>query len=376
MSELAEQLATVSVPLTADDHSTANKFAAQQPTAEKAEQVYCNTLAVLSVQRYLQTLGITTEVDSGHSWHPLTRVLEDVADLVLPGLDGSLECRVVKAGDRTCHIPSEVHVDRLGYVVIQLDAPYNVAHLLGFVEAVSVTALPLSYLQPLTALIERFLDTSVMPVVAPTVLLRQWLNRLFEPDWEPPVDLLASMGATLSQTRLQTSGLVRQDNFLRYRLESLYRQQANGQMPLLPAEQSDEEALIHLMRTTQNDNIRWQCADLLWEINPEHPECPVMTAKDLGVYLTGHNLALAVGLLPKAENTLLILVRIYPFDSAEYLPAGLKLTGVDETGAAFFGIAARTQDNYIQFKFTADVGEQFALKVSLADAEFVETFVA
>jgi len=380
MTELTEQFSAVAVPLTASDRNTANQFAAQQPTAQKAQQVYRNTLAVLLTQRYLQALGIATEVNSGHSWHPLARVLEDVADLAVPGLNGFLECRVMAAGageasrqePRTCHIPSEVHAGRFGYVVIQLDPPYDVGYLLGFVKSVSVTELPLSYLQPLTALIECFLDTSPAIAAAPVVVLRQWLNRLFDPSWQPPTDLLAAMSTTLSQT----SELVRQDNFLRYRLESLYRQQSDGSMPLLPADQSDEAALLHLMRTTQNDNIRWQCADLLWEISPEHPECPVMTAKDLGVYLTGHNLALAVGLLPKTEDTLLILARIYPFESAEYLPAGLKLTGLDEAGDSFFEIAARTQDNYIQFKFTADVGEQFTLKVSLAAAEFVETFVA
>lgn len=368
MTELTEQLPAIAVPLTADDHSIANKFAAQQPTTEKAEQVYRNTLAVLMTQRYLQTLEITTEVNSGHSWHPLARVLENVADLAVPGLNGSLECRVMKEGEtRTCHIPPEVHTGRLGYVVIRLDAPYNVGYLLGFVESVSVTELPLSYLQPLTSLIERFLDTSGESAVA----LRQWLNRLFEPDWEPPTDLLSAMGATLSRR----TALVRQENGLRQQLESLYRQQSGGRMPLLPPDQSDEEALLHLMRTTQNDNIRWQCADLLWELNPEHPDCPVMTAKDLGVYLTGHNLALAVGLLPKTDSALLILARIYPFESAKYLPTGLKLAGLDEAGVPFFDIAARFQDNYIQFKFTADIGERFTLKISLGEDEFVETFV-
>ena len=366
MSELTEQFAAIAVPLSAGDRATAQQFARQQPTAEKAEQVYRNTLGVLTTQRYLQTLGIVTEVEAAQSWHPLARVLENVADLGLPELNGSLECRVVCGGDRVCHVPTEVQCDRLGYVVIQLDPPYSAGYLLGFVELVSVTALPLSYLQPPSSLVEYFLDTSDVPAIA----LRQWLRRLFEPDWVPPTDLLTAMGATLTRT----NALVRQENSLRQRLEGLYRQQSGGQVPILPS-QSDEAALLQLMHTTTNDNIRWQCADLLWEINPEHPDCPVITAKDLGLYLSGQNIALAVGLLPKAEDTLLILARIYPFESAEYLPQGLKLIGLDRDGASFFEIAARSQDNYIQFKFTADLGEQFTLKVSLESAEFMETFV-
>jgi len=366
MSESTEQLSAITVPLSASDRASAQQFAMQQPTAEKAEQVYRNTLGVLATQRYLQTLGIATEVETAQSWHPLARVLENVADLGLPDLNGSLECRVVSAGDRVCHVPTEVQRDRLGYVVIQLEPPYSTGYLLGFAELVSVTELPLSYLQPMSALIEYFLDTSDVPAIA----LRQWLSQLFEPDWVPPAGLLTAMGATLTRT----SALVRQENSFRQRLEGLYRQQSGGRVPLPPG-QSDEAALLQLMRTTTNDNIRWQCADLLWEINPEHPDCPVMTAKDLGLYLSGQNIALAVGLLPKAEDTLLILARIYPFESAEYLPQGLKLTGLDQEGTSFFEIAARSQDNYIQFKFTADLGERFTLKVSLESAEFVETFV-
>ena len=58
MTELTEKLIPVAVPLTADDHGVAKKFAKQHPTAEKAAQVYRNTLAVLTVRRYLQTLGM------------------------------------------------------------------------------------------------------------------------------------------------------------------------------------------------------------------------------------------------------------------------------------------------------------------------------
>ncbi|MEL6940351.1 MAG: DUF1822 family protein [Cyanobacteria bacterium J06598_1] len=379
MTELIEQMSAIAVPLDPADRNTAHRFAAQQPTAEKSAQVYRNTLAVLATQRYLQTLGIETETEAAQSWHPLGRILADVADLSVPSLKGSLECRVMKAGDRTCHIPADVHRDRMGYVVIRLDEPYQVGYLVGFVKSVSVTALPLSYLQPLTALIEQFLDTTDVPAIA----LRQWLNHLFEPDWTPPAELLTAMGTTLART----TALVRQEDILRQRLENLYRQQLNEQASPsadsfadLPSDfplagQSDQDALLHLMRTTQNDNIRWQCADLLWEINPDHPECPVITAKDLSVYLTGHSLALAVGLLPKTDDTLLILARIYPFELAEYLPAGLKLIGFDETGESFFDIASRQKDNYIQFKFTANVGDRFALKVGLDGADFTETFV-
>ncbi|MEL7351139.1 MAG: DUF1822 family protein [Cyanobacteria bacterium J06560_5] len=386
MTETPEQETTVAaadnkiaVPLSTEDRAIAHSFATQQPTSEKVEQVYRNTLAVLATQHYLQALGITTQTD-GDSWHPLGRVLEDVADLTVPslkgpGLNGKLECRVIQEGDRTCRVPKSVQTDRNGYVVVQLDQPYQTAYLVGFVKAVSVSPLPLSYVQPMADLIEQFLDTSDTP----TVSLSQWIYQQFEPDWEPPKNLLKAMGTTLRRA----APAVRQEGGLRSRLEKLYQQQSsellsdqiNGQTALLPAGQSDQDALVQLMKTTQNDNIRWQCADLLWEINPAHPDCPVMTAKDLGLYLTGQNVALAVGLLPKTNNTLLILARLYPINNEQYLPEGLKLAGLDESDRSFFEILARKQDNYIQFKFTAEVGDRFMLQITLEGASFSEVFV-
>ena len=100
-----------------------------------------------------------------------------------------------------------------------------------------------------------------------------------------------------------------------------------------------------------------------------------MSAKDLGLYLTGQYVALAVGLLPKTNNTLLILARLYPINNEQYLPEGLKLAGLDESDRSFFEILARKQDNYIQFKFTAEVGDRFMLQITLEGASFSEVFV-
>ncbi len=80
----------------------------------------------------------------------------------------------------------EVWGDRLGYVVVQLDEPYLEGIVLGFVPQVSVTELPLSYLQPLDALID-----CLIPEPTPIwQSLSQWLKGIFEPDWEQLAELL------------------------------------------------------------------------------------------------------------------------------------------------------------------------------------------
>ena len=258
--QLRDPSSAIAGPIYDADRAMADRVAAQQPTAEKVEQVYRNTLAVLMTQRYLERLGVLSETATADSWHPLSRMLEDVADLAVPGLKGTLECRGVKAGDRTCHIPEATHTERLGYVVVQLDQPYQMGYLIGFVESVSVSDLPLTYLQPLTGLIELLLETDPTPAIAPVIALSQWLNKLFDPGWEPPADLLSAMSQTLSQTATLTRQGGPKEEALRYRLEQLYRQQADDVASdrtfIFPTGLSDQSALLHLMKTTKNDNVR------------------------------------------------------------------------------------------------------------------------
>ncbi len=59
-----------------------------------------------------------------------------------------------------------------------------------------------------------------------------------------------------------------------------------------------------------------------------------------------------------------------------YLPSGLKLIVLDEAGKLIREVSSRSQDDYIQYKCTADPGDRFSVKVSLAEASFTEFFAA
>jgi hypothetical protein len=155
------------------------------------------------------------------------------------------------------------------------------------------------------------------------------------------------------------------------KVEQLYRRQSTNH----PSNLSPQEALVNLIQTTPDDEIRWQSAELLWELDPKHPACPVISAKDLGIYLLGHAVVLIVGILPKSDGRVLILFRLYPPEQQSHLPVGLKLIGLDEIGNQFFEVESRQQDNYIQFKFTADRGDRFTISVVLDDATFTEDFI-
>jgi hypothetical protein len=158
-------------------------------------------------------------------------------------------------------------------------------------------------------------------------------------------------------------------------VEQLYRRQSTHRLQNVLGNLNPQEALVNLILTTPDDEIRWQSAELLWELDPKHPVCPVISAKDLGIYLLGHAVILIVGILPKSDGRMLILLRLYPSKQQSHMPTGLKLIGLDEIGNLFFEVESRQQDAYIQFKFTADRGDRFSVRVVLNDASFTEDFI-
>lgn len=352
----------ITIAITSADRQQAYEFAQQQPTQERSQQVYRNTLAVLVTQRCLQMLGIDTDLAASHSWNPLEQQLEDIADLYIPSLQGFLECRCLRRSDRKCYIPPEVWSERLGYVIIELDEPYKEAQVVGFVESVCVAELPRSYFQSLDVLLE-CLTSSPQP--QPMVQLSHWLKRTFEYDWQPP-----------KQLRKMMKGLApRSDILIHQQVEQLYYRQSTRGVQAFPKNVNPQEALINIIETTPDDEIRWQCAELLWELDPKHPACPVISAKDLGIYLLGQAVVLLVGVLPKYDGRMLILLRLYPPEKQSHLPPGLKLKGLDAAGNVFFEVESRQQDAYIQFKFTGDRGDRFTVCVVLNDASFTDNFV-
>lgn len=171
----------------------AHQFAQEQPTREKATQVYLNTLAVLGVDDCLQMLGIETNREGSDSWNPVMRYVGDLADLEVVNL-GKLECRAVRQRATVCPIPLEVWHDRIGYVIVELGEEDRQAKLLGFVPQVSDETLNLDQLQPLDSLLDhlfhlRSASTPVNPL-APIIQLGEWLTGVITPGWQAVEALL------------------------------------------------------------------------------------------------------------------------------------------------------------------------------------------
>ncbi|MEB3180285.1 MAG: DUF1822 family protein [Nostocaceae cyanobacterium] len=175
----------VPMPITEAAHQVAQKFARQQPTPQKAEQIYHNTLAVYAVHHYLQILGIPTNLSAGDCWNPVVRLALDVADLEVTGR-GRLECRPVKSDQAVCTIPPESQADRIGYIVVTIDDELQQATLVGFVEQVSGATLWLRDLRSLAQL------PAYLQQVEPKIVLSRWFEGIFYGAWQTLEAVFAS----------------------------------------------------------------------------------------------------------------------------------------------------------------------------------------
>lgn len=164
-------------------------------------------------------------------------------------------------------------------------------------------------------------------------------------------------------------------------IQQLYRSQTEIKTPDRPIGTAD---LVNLMENSTDDNIRWKATEYLWTIDPNHPKLPVRRIRDLGIQFVTNSLALMISQLPIANERRAILLRVYPAGEELYLPAGVKLSLLDENSEPIllsvdrpFAAISRVepQDNYIQLYFVADPRDRFDVCVSLGEQQFIEQFI-
>lgn len=309
----------LTLPITHAARRTAQQFASNQPTPEKAEQVRLNTLCVWVVNDYLEIMGIPTNLTSSDSWNPVIRLCANIADLELPGV-GRLECRPVNISQQMCYIPPETWEQRVGYVIVQVDESLEEAKLLGFVDNMATEELPLSQLQPLEDLIDHLAELKQTPAMT-LVNLSQWFTGILDSGWQ-------SVQSIWNQSQFRPAYAFRSG-------ETVEQNAAN-----------------------QND-VFTRRAKLI----------------DLGIQIANQPVMLIVEIRPEVNQQTSIRLQLHPTGNQIYLIPGVQLTVLDESGAVFLETQARSADNYLQLQFRGESAEQFSVKVTLNDASVTEHFV-
>ncbi|MBE9004174.1 DUF1822 family protein [Fortiea sp. LEGE XX443] len=308
----------IKLPITQAAHTIAQQFANQQPNPTKAEQVRLNTLAVWVVNDYLQMMEIPTNLNVGDSWNPIMQLCTNVADLEISSV-GRLECRPIKLPEQVCLMPPETWEDRVGYVVVQVDESLQEANLLGFIRSVDTELLPLHQLQPLEKLIDRIAHLKTSPIQT-LINLSQWFIGQVDAGWETV------------------------------------------------------ESLRDLLESRPAYAFR---GGVTTEESSNQPQAATKRAKliDLGIQLVNQPLMLIVEISPEPNVQTSIRLQLHPTGNQIYLPEGLKLTVLDESGEVFLEAQARSADNYIQLQFRGEMQEQFSVGISLGDMSIKEHFI-
>ena len=139
-----------------------------------------------------------------------------------------------------------------------------------------------------------------------------------------------------------------------------------------------EEALAKLQHQTQDETIRWQAAEYLWNIDPHYPNAAIRKMLDVGSQLMGYKIALMVGVLSTSHQRVAVLIRAYAMDNFAKLPPGLSLQISDEIGQLIPSLEAiareKPLDSYLQLYFLADADDRFNVNLSLGDSSIIEQF--
>jgi hypothetical protein len=340
MLELSETL-TFTVPIVRDFHSQAQQLSRYQKNLKKAKQVYLNTLAVLTVNFYLRCMGIETSYDKCSTLNPVMQYLIDIADLDIIDL-GKLECLPVLSESDIIYVSEEVHLERIGYVVVKLDESLLEATILGFVKTIPENGqLFLSQLQSLEDFLIYLQQLREMKAIAETeipgeigkiedsgqiISLRGWLDNIIDIGWQTVDSLLNPQGT----------------------------------QPALNFRSIDNIGAIAPKNTLQNTS--------------PNSSLTIQQGKLLNLGEKFGKVALIVGITPVSSEEMNIYVKVYPSNGERYLPEKLELLILDDKGISVMQATARSTKS-IQLNFSSEFGELFSIQVSLGQVSFTESFI-
>lgn len=191
-------------PISASFRHQARAYAAQYFAPNIQQRIYLHTLAVFVADAYFRMLGFETNLNRPERWNAIQRLWSEANELELSGL-GNLECCVIVKEQEKIILPSDISSNNIGYLFIEIADSEKEAMLIGFLpdfdteaanEEVKITDLQsmddlIDYLsdketsligQTQTAEID---DLSLEFTEKKITYLRNWLNNIYEGDWQP-----------------------------------------------------------------------------------------------------------------------------------------------------------------------------------------------
>jgi hypothetical protein len=189
-------------PISASFRHQARTYSTQYFTPNLQQRIYVNTLAVFVVDAYLRMLGFQTNLNQPKRWNVIQRLWSEANELELSGL-GNLECCVITKDQEKFILPSDIVSNHIGYLFIEIADSEKEAMLIGFLpdfdtqtanEQLKITDLQsmddlIDYLSEketsLRAQTPAINDLSLEFAEKKITYLINWLNNIYEGDWQP-----------------------------------------------------------------------------------------------------------------------------------------------------------------------------------------------
>jgi hypothetical protein len=214
------------------------------------------------------------------------------------------------------------------------------------------------------------------------VQLSRWFQGVFEPAWVA-IETLTSTEtlhlaiATRQSEETNAAEVTELLRLLESEQSEIQRRRLLKQLGELAKGNSEAiAALTRLLRSTQDDETLWAAVESLWQIDPGNPLAGVRRVRliDLGLQVAARTVALAVAMIPRPDQRIGVMLRVYPTGDEPFVPEELKLI-LSDSSQRSYEVSARRNDLYIQLKFNGHRGEAFSVQVSLGEAFIVENFV-
>jgi len=151
-------------------------------------------------------------------------------------------------------------------------------------------------------------------------------------------------------------------------------------VPILDVQVVPNEERVNLTQWFENIlTTGWQTVEQLLtpqQLRPAYFSESIQRGKriDLQIDLITHTVILLVSLTREDADRVIVNLKVFPTANSPNLPANLKLIILVE-GEVFKEITSRSADQFIQYEFDADPGDEFAVKLALGEAEITENFV-
>lgn len=299
----------------------ASEFCRYQSQTDKAKQVYLNTLAIWTVNLYLNTQGWATDLTNSQSWNPVYQTLLDISDLEIPNY-GKLECRFVLPNSRYLEVPLEARKSRIAIVAVGLNESLSQAKLLGFTPVFARERLPLKKLKPIDELTNYLNQQEQNDRSRQPISLSLWRQKHFSSDWQSLETLFTdnlAFGVRSHQSLNTKSGTNLAADLSRVKVLEFNRQ-----------DRTQDIALIVELLKPRNDDL-----------------------------------------------TIDILIKICPTNERQFLPVGLNSLIIDDTQKTIMQARCRDREEteIIEFHFNGEPGETFSVEISWNNLTKVENFI-